>query len=160
TVTDPAGNVTNPSASHTSTGIYDASFTLSTPGVWFWYWTASGAVVDVTVPESVLAASPPPATYASLDELKAYLGITDSSENPLLLDSLTPASRKVERTCGRRFFPDSAATAKVFRPSSTELVKVDDFWTTTGLVVKVDSGDDATFATTIDSTTYELEPFN
>lgn len=159
TVTDPTGTPTTPSVTHASTGNYQSSFTVSAAGVWFWYWTASGAVVDVTPPESVLAANPGPPTYASLVELKAYLGITDTTEDPQLLDSLITASRGIEHICGRRFYPDLAATARLFRPRDGFAVPVDDFWTTTDLVVAVDNADNGTF-TTVDASTYFLEPFN
>ena len=160
TVTDPAGNPTTPSVTHTSPGVYDASFTLTTAGTWFWYWTASGTVVDVTPPESVLAASPAPPTYASLAELKAYLGETGASFDPQLLDSLVTASRGIEHYCGRRFYPDQAATARVYRPRDSLVVLVDDFWTTTGLAVKVDTAGGATYGLTLTSANYQLEPLN
>lgn len=160
TVTDPAGTSTTPSVTHTSLGVYDASFTLTSAGTWFWYWTASGAVVDVTPPESVLAASPGVPTYASLADLKLYMGISDTSRDAMLLDALTTASRGIEHICGRRFYPDQAATARVFAPRNMTLAKVDDFWTSTGLIVKVDTGDDGTYATTLAATDYELQPFN
>ena len=159
TVTDPNGSSTTPSITHTSTGQYDASFTLNLAGVWRWAWTASGTVVDVES-DSVLAADPGPPTYASLAELKNYLGITDNSRNSMLLDSLATASRKIDKQCGRRFYADSTATARSYQPRSTEIVITDDFQSTTGLIVKVDSGDDGTFATTLDASTYEVEPFN
>ncbi len=159
TVTDPAGTPTNPSVTHTSTGVYDSSFTASSAGVWFWYWQASGAVVDVSAPGSVLAASPGPVTYATLTELKLYLGLTDTSQDAQLQDSLVTASRGIDHICSRRFYPDQAATARVFRPRDQWTVLVDDFWTTTDLVVKTDGGD-GTYATTIAAAGYQLEPLN
>ncbi len=149
TVTDPSGAVTTPSVGHTATGTYDGSFTISSAGVWFWYWTASGAVVDVTPPESVLAATPGPVTYATLTELKAYLGITDTTSDAQLTDSLVTASRAIEHMCSRRFWPDQTATARLYEPRDRCVVMVDDFWTTTGLVVKTDTAGDGTYATTI-----------
>lgn len=159
TVTDPAGNVSTPTPTHTSLGVYDASFTLTTAGTWFWYWTASGTVIDVTAPESVLAASPAPPTYASLAELKSYLGVTDTSQDSQLLDSLITASRGIEHICGRKFYPDQTATSRVFRPRDSYTVLVDDFWTTTDLVVKTDSGS-GTYPTTLTAGQYQLEPLN
>ena len=98
--------------------------------------------------------------YCTLSELKAYMGITDTNADTQLGDSIVSASRAVDHHCGRRFFADVAATARVFKPRNREIVLVDDFQSTSGLIVKVDSGDDGTFATTLDSSTYELEPFN
>ena len=158
-VTDPSGTASTPSVTHTTTGTYDAAFTLTSAGTWFWVWTVSGAVVDVEN-GTIQAANPGPATYATLPELKSYLGITDTAQDAQLFDSLVTASRGIEHVCGRRFYPDSAATSRVFVPRNAKLAKVDDFWTTTGLIVKVDTGDDGTFATTLTSSDYELQPFN
>jgi hypothetical protein len=160
TVTDPAGTVTNPTVTSTSLGVYDASFTLNLAGVWFWYFTTSGAVVGVTPTESVLAASPEPNTYASLADLKSYLGLTDLTSDIQLLDCLITSARSIEHICGRKFFAEQTASARVFAPAGTDVVRVDDFWTTTGLVVAIDSSDTGTYATTIAAANYELEPFN
>jgi len=158
-VTDPAGTTSNPTITHTSTGVYDAAFTLASAGVWFWAWTSSGAVVDVET-GSLLASNPGPPTYATLSELKAYLGITDTAEDPQLQDSLITASRGIEHICGRRFWPDQAATARLFSPRDADVVNVDDFYTSTGLVVAVDDAGDGTYTRTLASTDYVLEPFN
>ncbi len=158
-VTDPVGTTSNPTIAHTSTGTYDASFTLTAAGPWFWAWTASGAVVDVET-GSLLAANPGPPTYATLSELKAYLGITDNTEDPQLQDSLITASRGIEHICGRRFWPDQAASARLYNPRDADVVNVDDFWTTTGLVVAIDESDSGTYSRTLATTEYVAEPFN
>ncbi len=158
-VTDPIGATSNPVIAHTATGTYDAGFTLTAAGPWFWAWTSSGAVVDVET-GSVLAADPGPPTYATLSELKAYLGITDNTEDPQLQDSLITASRSIEHFCGRRFWPDQAATARLYNPRDADVVNVDDFWTTTGLVVAIDESDSGTYSRTLATTEYVAEPFN
>ncbi len=158
-VTDPIGATSNPVIAHTATGTYDAGFTLTAAGSWFWAWTSSGAVVDVET-GSVLAADPGPPTYATLSELKAYLGITDNTEDPQLQDSLITASRGIEHICGRRFWPDQTATARLYNPRDADVVNVDDFWTTTGLVVAIDESDSGTYSRTLATTEYVAEPFN
>lgn len=97
--------------------------------------------------------------YCTLSELKAYLGITDTAEDALLQDSLVTASRGIDHICSRRFYPDQAASARVFRPRDRYVVDVDDFWTTTDLVVKTDNGD-GTYPTTLSASNYLLEPLN
>lgn len=159
TLTDPTGTPTTPSVTSPSTGTYRASFALATAGLWSWVWTVSGAVVDVDQ-GSVLASNPAPATYATVPDLKAYLGITDTTEDALLLDALLTASRSVDHLCSRRFYPDLAATARVYVPRDYSTVVVDDFWTTTGLVIKTDSAGDGTYATTLTAADYVLEPYN
>lgn len=159
TVTDPAGAATNPTITNTSTGQYDASFTLATAGLWSWVWAVSGTIVDVAQ-GNVFAADPAPPTYASMSELKSYLGVTDTTQDALLQDSLVTASRWIEHHCSRRFYPDLTATARTFHPDYTYRAVVDDFWTSTGLIVKTDEGDDGTFETTWTTADYSLEPSN
>jgi hypothetical protein len=98
--------------------------------------------------------------YCTTAELKAYLGITDSVSDAQLGDCITTASRAVDHFCGRRFFADTNATARVFVPRNRHILKVDDFQGTSGLIIQIDTGDDGTFATTLTATDYELQPFN
>lgn len=162
TVTDPSGNVTTPTVSNTATGTYTASFTLSTAGVWSWVWTVSGTVVDVEY-GSVFAASPAPGTYATLPELRSRVGISsnsDATEDAKLQDALLAASRGIEKICHRQFGLATTATARVFYPDGYCKTKIDDFWTTTGLVIATDTAGDGTYATTWASTDYQVEPLN
>lgn len=98
--------------------------------------------------------------YCTLAELKAYMGITDTSADTQLGDAIITASRDVDHYCGRRFFADTNATARVFVPSRVDMVTTDDFQSTVGLIVQVDSGDNGSFSLTLNSANYELEPFN
>lgn len=155
TVTAPDGTTSTPTVTNASTGTYTAAFTLSSAGVWSWVWTVSGTVVDVDQ-GSVLAANPGPAVYASLPELKAELRITDTTEDLLLNTSLVSASRAISRFCQRTFGQATTASARTFEPDSYCWTNVDDFWTTSGLIIK--TGTDGTYTTT--QTTYELDPAN
>lgn len=159
TVTDPAGATTTPTVTNTSTGQYDASFTLNLAGLWSWVWSVSGAVVDVAS-DNVFAASPAAPTYASLTEFKSYIGLTDTVDDAKLQDALVSASRSIEHFCRRAFWPSLTATARVFSPRASWLAVVDDFWTTTGLIIKTDTGDTGVFGTTLTSASYSLEPVN
>jgi hypothetical protein len=98
--------------------------------------------------------------YATLAELKAYASIQKDTHDDLLADALTAASRGIELVCHRQFNTDAAATARVYRPLHSTLVKVEDFHTTTGLVVKTDSTGDGTFDTTWDAGDFEARPLN
>jgi len=158
-LTDPAGAITNPTVTNTSTGVYDASFTLATAGMWTWKWTASGTVVDVES-GSVLAEDPAPASYASVPDLKTYLGVTDTTDDAQLLDCLVTASRGIDHHCGRQFYPALTATARAFHPDNASLTVTDDFWTTTGLIVASDDTGSGTFATTWTAADYAVEPLN
>ena len=101
-------------------------------------------------------------SYATLAELKARIGIGDTVDDTPLTNALATASRGIERHCNRQFNNTNAASTRVFEPgpSTAWLVRVDDFYTTTGLVVATDSGDDGTYETVWASSDYQLEPLN
>jgi hypothetical protein len=98
--------------------------------------------------------------YCTRPQLKTYLGIAASSNDrdDLLDDAVNTASRAVESHCGRVFFDAGSATARTFAPFDRYRVWVDEFSTTSGLIIKTDADDDGSFETTWASTDYELEP--
>lgn len=99
--------------------------------------------------------------YATLVELKSYLKIEDSMEDSLLENIVEAASRSIDRIANRRFYLDSAASARSYRPADQLRVFVDDFGSTSGLVVKTDPNDAGIYQTTLTiSTDYILEPVN
>lgn len=99
-------------------------------------------------------------TYISLAELKTRLGISDNVDDTLLTGAIGAASRGIDACCNRQFNDAGAASARVFYPDSRCQVEVDDFHTTTGLVVATDDGDDGAYETTWSSGDYQLEPLN
>lgn len=99
-------------------------------------------------------------TYISLAELKTRLGVTDTNDDTLFTGAITAASRGIDGVCNRQFNDAGAASARVYYPDSRCQVTVEDFHTTTGLVVATDTGDDGTYETTWDATDYQLEPLN
>lgn len=98
--------------------------------------------------------------YVDLSALKAYLNISGSADDTLVTAAAASASRRIDRWCGRQFNKESAATARTYVPDSRAMVDVDDFYTTTDLVLKTDTGDSGGFDTTIASTDYTLWPRN
>lgn len=100
-------------------------------------------------------------SYCTLAELKAHLGgIAGSSSDTRLTEIAAAASRGVEEICGRQFNKESAASARLYYPTRRGVVEVDDFYTTTDLVIKTDGGSDGTYDTTWATADYELEPLN
>lgn len=99
-------------------------------------------------------------SYATLDELKAYVGISDTVDDLKLTDALDVASRAVESFCDRQFNQVTVATPRVYRPEEWLWLTVDDFYTTDGLVVQVDYDFDGDFETTWQPNEYELTPLN
>jgi len=156
-VTAPDGTISTPSVSNASTGVYTASVSVTQVGPWLYRWTMSGAVVDVADGE-FSAQNPQAPTYASLAEFKKYQRDTTVDEDELLLDSLVTASRGIEQHCGRHFYPQLTATARVFHPRTAWLCKVDDFWSVDDLVIGLDPGNTGAYTGTL--STYSLEPLN
>lgn len=91
--------------------------------------------------------------------LKSYVGIgaSDVTRDDQLDDAINAASRAVEHFCGRQFYDAGSATARTFAPEERYWLAVDDFHTTTGLVIKTDEDDDGTFEITWTSSDYELD---
>jgi len=160
-VTEPDGTLVSPAPTVTpsSTGIYDAAFTTDSAGAWRWTWTASGAVVDVAH-GYVEVVSADPLSYATLPGLKARLDLSTATDDDRLTEALSSASREIEAWCERQFNKTTTASARVYRPRNRCLAAVDDFHTTTDLVVAVDSGGDGTYEQTWSAADYQLEPLN
>lgn len=98
--------------------------------------------------------------YCTLADLKAVLRITDSVDDTMLEARISEASRVIDQHCDRRFYADISASARLFTSLDGAQVFVDDISTTTGLVIKTDSAGDGTYATTLTSSQYQLEPLN
>ena len=102
--------------------------------------------------------------YADLATLKLHLGIdpTDTTRDDLLNQALAAASRGIDKSCGRRFYLDGAASARTYNPRGRvlpdgceERLLVDDIGSATGLVVETGSGGSYTA-----TTDYETAPDN
>lgn len=101
-------------------------------------------------------------SYASLAELKKRIGLAvgDTADDDALTAALAVASRGIESCTHRQFNDAGAATARLFYPDTAARTRVDDFSTTTGLVIETDTSGDGTFATTWAASDYELQPLN
>lgn len=100
------------------------------------------------------------ADYITSAEFKARHEITTTTYDDIIAEVISEASRIVDSMCGRRFDDTGSAKARVFRPVHGGLAYVDDFSSTSGLVIKTDTSDDGTFDTTWDAADYTLEPLN
>jgi hypothetical protein len=99
--------------------------------------------------------------YATVAEFKGYADhISDSTDDTQITEVLLQASRALEHVCGRQFNKTTTAAARVYHPDSCGRVSPDDFHTTTDLVIKTDSAGDGTYATTLTSSDYTLQPLN
>lgn len=99
--------------------------------------------------------------YVTLNEVKAYLRITDSVDDTMLEQIVESASRSIDRIANRRFYLDANASARTYRLIGNLRVQVDDFGTTSGLVVKTDPNDSGVYETTFTlNSDYIVEPTN
>lgn len=102
--------------------------------------------------------------YATVEDLSARLSADGTAVSSLhdgeLQDALDAAHVLVDGHCGRTFARSDTATARKFEPEDSGCLDVDDFWTTSGLVIATDTGDSGSYTTTWASTDYELEPAN
>jgi hypothetical protein len=100
-------------------------------------------------------------SYATLADFKAYMKQeTRDANDDTLQDALDTATAEVNRITNRVFWTSDAATPRVYTPESYLRCKVDDFYTTDGLVVECDQSRNGNFTETWASTDYELSPLN
>jgi hypothetical protein len=100
--------------------------------------------------------------YVELARLKDYLKFKPDNEaqDDNLMDAINAASGEIEKHCNRQFNKADEATARVYEPDDEYTVAVDDFWSTDGLKVEVDSNGDGTFVYEVPSSDYEVYPRN
>jgi hypothetical protein len=103
--------------------------------------------------------------YASTSELASLVRIGDTADDAQLALALEAASRAIDHTTGRQFGLLAAVEARYYaaRWDSSACrwtVEIDDLMTTTGLIVKVDSLDDATYPDTVTASYVRRWPVN
>lgn len=98
--------------------------------------------------------------YVSVEDLKKVLGVDHANHDERITWALQSSSRGIDKYCGRQFNKAGSVTQRIYKPASREVVKVDDFHTTTGLVVATDDDGDGVFETTWSASDYQLEPLN
>ena len=97
--------------------------------------------------------------YATLVGIKAYLSISDSTDDTLLETLVESASRSIDKIANRRFFADTTAQVRLYRAYSDVFVYTDDISTTTGLIVKVDEAGNGTYSKTLTlNTDFIMDP--
>jgi len=99
------------------------------------------------------------ALYASLNELKASLNITDATDDAELTAALTAASGWIDGYCGRTFGTAAGTASRDYIPTSVyDSLAIDD--AVSIVEVKIDDGLDRTFATTLGTADWQAEPVN
>lgn len=142
-VVSPLGVTTTPTVTEGADSV-TAVVPLTAVGAWYYTWTASGAVVDVTRGQLDVS-DPAPPLYASLTELRDRCGIEDEAQDAQLLSALKAACRQVEkdtRGIGQRFTLDAAVSTRtfetrgrVYQSGTRWYLLTDDIGSTSGLLV-------------------------
>lgn len=97
--------------------------------------------------------------YTDVETLRTRFRIEDALDDPVLESVIGAVSRLEETYCERVFYDvDDEVSARRFRADTARKVTVDDFHTSTGLIVKTDEAGEGTFETTWATTDYDLEP--
>lgn len=98
--------------------------------------------------------------YVTLEEIRSRLGGQVSADQSGALETaITSASRAIDVYCGQQFYDSGSVSARTFTPDHRYRLKTDPFSTVTGLIVKTDTADDASFATTWVAADYEVDYF-
>lgn len=101
--------------------------------------------------------------YTTVATFQSYTGMSTitADETVNIEKAIESASRSIDRMTNRRFWADASATARQYRATDFYRLFVDDISSTTGLIVKTDTGGDGTFETTLTfNTDYILDPVN
>ena len=96
-----------------------------------------------------------PSVYATIDQLKARLGVADTRDDELLEDTIESVSRMIDAECGTRFYV--AEETRFFTAGGFDAVLVDDLLDVSELAT--DSGD-GMFSTVWTAADYVLAPYN
>lgn len=94
--------------------------------------------------------------YATRDDLKARLGLSDTDEDAILDLVLASVSREIDSWCGRQFF--ASVATRYYSPKHCNHIMVDDLLSVTS--IKTDEDGDRTYEVTWATTDYDLQPLN
>jgi len=98
--------------------------------------------------------------YAAVQDIRDQLSDEGSKLSDTLLErSISATSRAVDKHCGRRFWQDATASARLYNAVCYDSLDVHDISTQTGLIVETDAHNTGDWVV-VDATTYHLEPLN
>jgi hypothetical protein len=100
--------------------------------------------------------------YISLEEMRTYLKVKDgdTTHDVDIETAVKSASHDINSFCRRQFNKTEVASARIYEPvMPIDWVTVDDFYTTTGLIVEIGNERTGTYRT-IDPTDFVATPRN
>jgi hypothetical protein len=100
--------------------------------------------------------------YVSVEDLRDYVQLSDPYDDDLIQAVAYACQARIESHCDRQFNDAGAdnLVARVFAPTSSHIIRTDDFSTTTGLEVALDTTGTGTYGTALASTEFYVEPLN
>jgi len=99
--------------------------------------------------------------YTTVAAFQAYVGMDTITANETLVieQGIEAASRSIDKMANRRFYADTNLTARKYRATDFYRLIVDDISSATGVIVKLDTGGDGSFETTLtQGSDYILDP--
>ena len=96
--------------------------------------------------------------YASLNQVKAALRITDATEDALLELAIEAASRAIDGNTGRNFYSSGTVT-RYFASEDDFVLQTDDI-AGTAITIQTANNADGVYDTTWGTDDYQLEPLN
>jgi hypothetical protein len=97
--------------------------------------------------------------YITVDETREYAQIRDGADDVAIAQVNRAVSRGVDDFCQRQFNDAGVVSARVFDVYDPWYLRVDDFSTLTGLIVKTDSSNNGGYASTV-TTSVVAYPLN
>jgi hypothetical protein len=101
--------------------------------------------------------------YATLAQFQAYANMSTltAGETTTIEKAIESASRSIDRITNRRFYADSTAQQRYYRPIDWYRLDVDDISTTTGIEVDFDQTGNGNYTQVLTfNTDYILDPIN
>lgn len=96
--------------------------------------------------------------FATLTEVKANLGITDTADDTILEVVIFDVSRAIDTYCRRHFYTNATDETRYYTPTNYTVVATDDIASVTTLAV--DTTGARAYGTTWATTDYDLQPNN
>lgn len=97
--------------------------------------------------------------YLTREELRSYMGLEGTTQDGLVDDAISSASREIERHTNRQFNDAGSASVRRYRATTCDSLAVDDFHTETGFKLEIDVNGDSNW-TEVPATEYELSPLD
>lgn len=99
--------------------------------------------------------------YATLSELKGFVGVSDALDDVTLQLALDSAALQIDQYTDRTFLADGSVTSRTYAVTDPAYLAIDPVSTLTGLIVATDENGDGTFETTWTvNTDFRVEPIN